>query len=94
MALYWTDFVAKYSYGVDLVPIQKRKLLQLVQSIQQHDLSKYIENAITFKVTDEDDTEENESDDSNNTYQQDEYDDESNSSSCDMAIDEDAEYSI
>ncbi|KAI9364595.1 Bystin-domain-containing protein [Pilaira anomala] len=46
------------SYGLELVPTQKRKLLDLIQSIQQHDMSKYIEKAIKINDMDEFDTEE------------------------------------
>lgn len=43
---------------MELVPTQKRKLLDLIQSIQQHDMSKYIEKAIKINDMDEFDTEE------------------------------------
>lgn len=38
---------------MDLITTQKQKLLQLVQSIQRHDLSKMIENSLVVKQKDE-----------------------------------------
>lgn len=66
---------------MDLVPVQKRKLLELVQSIQQHELSKFIEKAITIKTIDGHDTEEEDEKSDDTTYDQ-------SAENSDMAIDD------
>lgn len=47
------------SYGIDLVPTQERKLLELTQTIKPDDLSKLIEESITIKGSDDDNDSEN-----------------------------------
>ncbi|GAA5802309.1 hypothetical protein HPULCUR_007773 [Helicostylum pulchrum] len=56
------------SYGMELVPMQKRKLLDLIQNIQQHEMSKYIEKAITINETDDFETEESDESLSDDNY--------------------------
>ena len=55
-----TMFVFIKNYGIDLVPTQERKLMELIQSVKAHDLSQLIQNSITIKTSD---TEEDSSDD-------------------------------
>lgn len=57
-----------FSYGMELVPMQKRKLLDLIQNIQQHEMSKYIEKAITINETDDFETEESDESLSDDNY--------------------------
>lgn len=56
------------SYGMELVPTQKMKLLDLIQNIQQHEMSKLIEKAITINETDDFDTEESDESLSDDNY--------------------------
>lgn len=52
------------TYGMDLVPTQEKKLLELIRSVKPDTLSKLIEQSIIIKASDDDNTEED-SDDNN-----------------------------